>query len=112
MTEITTEMLRRFAEAGGYVQCDEPNECFWFMPGKIKGSAFDAEPLPNFRTDLQACFDVADHVFTDYTLLKRNGMVYSFTGFRPSEEFQGDAVAKQDAIILAVLKAAEGEAKS
>ena len=129
MTEITPEMLRMFAELGGFtlVWCRNDNhhsDCYVHPDGHHASI--------DFRTNLQACFDVLE------AFCGKRGFTFCLSSIEHDPEScgvqgphfelaiypHGDAAdkfedipeacatAKQDAIILVVLKAAEGEAKS
>ena len=122
MTEITPEMLRRFAELGGF-KCTK----YRFMHPTEGALQFFG-----FRTRLQACFDVLVRMCEKLPSLEAGrcswywelAAVYGSDTMRckiwngdkihgkSREYFEAEADTIQDAIILAVLKAAEGEAKS
>ena len=142
MTEITLEMLRRFAELGGWSIKHGNQIASWDLcdlRGKVSAQTWHDETaericmyLPDFRTNLQACFDVleafcgkrgwhwslaevphggcalgdkGDHF--NMTLDPRAADMDKFADLP-----EACALTIQDAIILAVLKAAEGGVKS
>ena len=121
---FTPEQLRQFAEAGGWQFKRRKADVVLVAPdGQETCSAFGPDPhatevlvwggLPDFPTNLAACFEVLN-VVTDEWELQRSGKGFQ-TKYYPKnrvERIHGSIELKEtDAIIAAVLAAKEANGR-